>query len=449
MQDDTPHSITLTIVLARGQARQLLTNKEGALSTVTLRIPLFDSWWLDALSINRAVHEQIGLRGTLLRCLNVGRNPSTNQWTGTVLVESQDPGWALSDDLALVPFNLTPGSSDGERPVLYGGGEAAPWTRPGWFGEASDWMLAQLESLGIKVEGEIEQVRAWFLSCIMRVATSEGEYYLKAVPSAFRHEPPLTLDLSMHHPGFVPDVVAVDVERHWTLMRNVPGVKLAQHPDKALYLPRWAELLRRFAQVQIEYTSRVDDLLAMGCFDFRLERLYTDAEALFAEAPHLLEGSNGLSAEQVTLLPRLLPRLRALCDALKGSGIPPTLHHGDFHSGNILCEEDCVVLDWSGHVGVSHPFLFLSVVSEEHTYEVVLDQLVGVYLSAWSAHGLPNVLMEYARMGIGLGWLTGALGHSRQIAMAADPWEREQEQGNLEYCLKTLLRILSDGAQVA
>lgn len=444
MPDHAPQSIALAIVVGRGEEGQLRISKDGASSTVTLMVPHFDSWWLDALSINRAVHEQIGLRGTLLRCLNVGRDSSTNQRSGTVLVESRDPGWTPSGDLTLEPFDLTSGSTDGDRPVLYGG-EAAPWTRAGWFGEASDWMHVQLESLGIEIEGEIEQVRAWFLSCILKVATSEGEYYLKAVPPAFRHEPPLTLDLAKRHPGFVPDVVALDVERHWTLMRNVPGVKLAQHPDKARYLPRWAELLRRFAQVQIDYTTRVDDLLAMGCFDFRLESLYTDAEALFAEVPHLLEGANGLSAEQISLLPGLLPRLRALCDTLISSGIPPTLHHGDFHSGNILCEEDCVVLDWSGFVGVSHPFLFLSVVSEEHTDEAVLEQLIGIYLSAWSAYGLPNVLKEYARAGIVLGWLTGALGHSRQIAMAADPWEREQEQGNLEYCLKTLLRILSEG----
>lgn len=447
MQDDTPHSIELTIVVARGQERQLLTKKEGALSTVTLTVPHLDSWWRDALSINRGVQEQIGLRGTLLRCLNMGRNSSTNRRTGTLLVESRDSSWAPSSDLTLDLFDLTPGSLEGDRPVLYGGenGEAAPWMQAGWFGEASDWMYAQLESLGIQIEGEIEQVRAWFLSCILRVATSKGEYYLKAVPDAFRHEPPLTLDLSRRYPGFVPDVVAVDVERRWTLMRNVPGVQLAQHPDKARYLPRWAELLRRFAQVQIDYTTRVDDLLAMGCFDFRLERLYTDAEALFAEVPHLLEGANGLSAEQVRLLPGFLPRLRALCDTLIGSGVPPTLHHGDFHSGNILCEKDCVVLDWSGHVGVSHPFLFLSVVSEEHTDEAVLEQLIGAYLSAWSVYGSTSVLKEYARAGIVLGWLTGALGHSRQIVMSTGSWEREQEQGNLEYCLKTLLGILSAG----
>jgi len=304
-------------------------------------------------------------------------------------------------------------------------------------------MCRQLEARGLRVTGDVEQVRSWFCSCILKVTTDAGDFYLKAVPPLFRHEPSLTLDLSERYPGFVPHVVAVDVEWCWTLMRKVPGVKLVQHPDKAQYLPRWEAILRRFAEIQLDYISRVDDLLAIGCFDFRLDRLYAGAEVLFAELPHLFGEASGLSTEEIGLLQASLPRIEALCGDLASSGLPPTLHHGDFHSGNILCDRDCVVLDWSGFVGVAHPFLFLSVVSEEHTDSAVLSRMVDAYLSAWSAYGSLDELRKLAGLGIVVGWLAGALGHRRQLSIRDGAWDREQELGNLLYCLKFLLRLLA------
>ncbi len=322
-------------------------------------------------------------------------------------------------------------------------GENAPWTRPGWFGQAAVWMREQLERGGLQVTGEVEQVRSWFCSCILRVATDDGDYYLKAVPPMFRHEPPLTLDLSERHSGFGPHIVAVDVERRWTLMRNAPGVKLIQHLDKAYYLPRWEAILRRFAEIQLDYIPRVDDLLAMGCFDFRLDKLYANVEVLFTELPHLFGEASGLSTEEIGLLQASLPRIKTICDELASSGIPPTLHHGDFHSGNILCDSDCVVLDWSGFVGVSHPFLFLSVVSEEHSEENVLAHMIDVYLEAWSVYHSLGELRKLARLGVIVGWLAGALGYRRQLLIGDGSWDREQELGNLLYCLKHFLRLLA------
>jgi len=322
----------------------------------------------------------------------------------------------------------------------------APWMSPGWFDEAATWMTAQLSARGLSIDSEVRQVRSWFLSSILAAIAGGEEFYLKAAPPIYSQEPTLTLDLSKRFRGFVPDVVATDAERGWTLMRAVPGVRLDRHPDTEKYIPRWERLLLRFAEIQLSYMGRVDELLAMGCFDFRLPRLYQHVEALFAELPTLLEGSNDLSEGQISQLQASLPRLRAIFDALEGSGIPPTLHHGDFHSGNILCDTDCVLLDWSGFIGVAHPFLFLSVVSEEHTQEAVLSGLIDVYLSAWSAYGSPDELRKLARLGIVAGWLAGAVGHRRQIAIAAGPSDEEQERGNLVYCLNALLRLL-DNAQ--
>src|SRR5919199_3156888 len=55
-----------------------------------------------------------------------------------------------------------------------------PWARPGWFREAEAWILAELASLAYAVTAPVEQVRAWAISCVLRVHTTAGTIYFKA-----------------------------------------------------------------------------------------------------------------------------------------------------------------------------------------------------------------------------------------------------------------------------
>ena len=64
----------------------------------------------------------------------------------------------------------------------------APWVRQGWFDEAAAWIQAQLAQQHIQVLGPLVQERVWALSCVMRVATSIGEVYFKAVPPFMTQE---------------------------------------------------------------------------------------------------------------------------------------------------------------------------------------------------------------------------------------------------------------------
>lgn len=435
-------SITIRFLLRHHSGRYLLVRGAGGewrLPEVAMPRPPSDAWWREAGHITGAMRRQLGMSAVVLRALRV-TSDDAGWGTGLFWMELQESEqtdasrerWVSINDLQDLLGDAAPPAPN----------ENAPWTRPDWFREASEWMRGRLAECGFQVTGEVEQVRSWFCSCILRVGTDKGSYYLKAVPSLFKHEPPLILDLAEHVPGFGPHIVAADVERGRTLMRGVPGVKLAQHPDRALYLPRWEGLLRRFAEIQRHYVGRVDDLLGMGCFDFRLPRLYQDVDRLFAELPQLFGESKGLSTQEIETLQASLPRLRAIFDTLESSGIPPTLHHGDFHSGNILCDTECVVLDWSGFIGVSHPFLFLSVVSEEHIQEEVLSRMIDVYVSAWSDFGSHEELRKLARLGIVVGWLAGAVGHTRQMRIRDGAWDEEQDKGSLVYCLRALLSLL-------
>src|SRR5215468_10700317 len=72
----------------------------------------------------------------------------------------------------------------------------------------------------------IEQLRAWEISCVLRVQTDREDLYFKALPRSYAREPQLAQFLADRHPDFVPGVVArraVDVQfrpRLWSVARG-------------------------------------------------------------------------------------------------------------------------------------------------------------------------------------------------------------------------------------
>src|SRR6185295_11965526 len=65
------------------------------------------------------------------------------------------------------------------------------WYRSGWFDKAAAWMEEQFDDRGILMTAPIEQLRSWERSAILRAQTTFGQIYFKALPTMFRHEPPL------------------------------------------------------------------------------------------------------------------------------------------------------------------------------------------------------------------------------------------------------------------
>jgi hypothetical protein len=57
-----------------------------------------------------------------------------------------------------------------------------------------------------------------------------GDAYFKAVPRIFAAEPAITEGLARLHPGLVPEVLAVDVDRRWLLTRDFGDEKLMDRP---------------------------------------------------------------------------------------------------------------------------------------------------------------------------------------------------------------------------
>src|SRR5436190_1162667 len=99
------------------------------------------------------------------------------------------------------------------------------WTQPEWLAEATAWIRERVDPIG-----ELDQfhVRSW--STVLRVPTADGDLFFKAVAPAHRFEAGLTARLAELQPGRVTEVLAVDAERGWFLMRDA-GTRLRELVD--------------------------------------------------------------------------------------------------------------------------------------------------------------------------------------------------------------------------
>jgi hypothetical protein len=236
--------------------------------------------------------------------------------------------------------------------------ETLVWTQPGWLGPAHAWIALSLENLGIPASGPIEQVHARPWSTVLRTPTAGGFVFFKASIPLLVREPALTQMLYSRRPDCTLPVLAADLARGWMLVPDGGPLlrSFLKTPDD---LRRVDQLLPSFAELQIELTGHLEELLPRVPFDRRMDRLPGRFEQLLADRTALQVGqaTQGLSENQMLRLQRLLPRFREMCAQLAAAPIPPTLHHDDFHDANIFggWDDHLVISDWAESC-VTHPF---------------------------------------------------------------------------------------------
>ena len=116
----------------------------------------------------------------------------------------------------------------------------------------------------------------------------------------------------------------------------------------------WARILPRYAELQMGERVFVDDHLAHGVLDLRVEQL----PARYAD---LLGRDLPLDATEVAALRRFEPRFVELCAEAAAESPGDTIQHDDLHVNGVWIRDDVMrVMDW-GDASIGHPFFSLYV----------------------------------------------------------------------------------------
>jgi len=170
-----------TIILHPAQPA-LLAVRDGdrwSLTAFELAAPSFRT----VRPLVRHVRQALGADIAVLRCLRNEYVPTTHSVARVYVTEHLDGGWRPPPGTEWVALRdldgRTPGEpcqaevvdrwlQDGDHPLR------VPWARPRWFDAASQWTRNELDRLGYRLVGPVEQLRAWTVSTVMTVGTDRG-----------------------------------------------------------------------------------------------------------------------------------------------------------------------------------------------------------------------------------------------------------------------------------
>ena len=321
-------------------------------------------------------------------------------------------------------------------------GTGLTWRRPEWRAEADAWIRSEVRRLGLVVTGEIVQPHVVWWSTVLRVPTSSATLWFKATQPAGAYEARLGPLLAAMRPAESVEIVGLDADRGWTLARDA-GVRLREIGGDTAPVDHWANLLPRYAELQVDLAGRRDELLALGVPDQRLGVLPDGLRATLEGSELLgLDATGGLSSEERDRIAGQLPAFAELCRRLSAIGIPETLQHDDLHDGNVFVRDGFYVFfDW-GDSCVSHPFHTLAVTLRALAYRhgwvpggQEVTRLRDAYLGPWRALAPESDLVEAAGLALRTGTIQRALSWRRVLA-AMPPDVRAGHVDTVSYGLR-------------
>jgi hypothetical protein len=379
----------------------------------------------------RALEGLLGLEAAILRPLARVVDRDRKQRDLVYLLERLDPGAEPHVEARWIdPRELDPETAalvDDRRIPR----KRAPWARPGWLGEASEWIESSLHGLRRPPTGRVEQVSAWPLSAVLRVPTGDGLVYFKATAALplFVDEGRVMQGLARLFPRQVPNPLAVDGRRHWMLLDEFgPEVGWSAPPAERELV------LGLFSLLQVSSAQHVDALLALGCIARRPAWLAHEIHELLKDDVALA----GLDAAEIARLRALEPTMAALCSRLAEGPIPEALVHGDLHLANVARDGDgYVFFDWSDAC-VTHPFLDLVDVHREED-PAVRHGLRDAYLVPWSDFAVREQLLDVWELARPLSFLNQAVSY-RHITKSIEPSSAD----DLDWALPHWLRLVLD-----
>ncbi len=231
----------------------------------------------------------------------------------------------------------------------------AVWTSEQFLAEVAEWVRREAGAAGLVLTGEREQPHVAHWSSTVRFGTRDGGIWFKVNGPGTVAEPALLEVLARRVAALVPELVAVDRERGWSLMRDAgPTLRSLARPDQLW--DRWADILQSYAVAQLELAEDLGELRSTGVHDVSPHLVPQVATGFIERLSSLDPEAGGITADQRAQLTAVLPDLESWCAELAASGIPTTVNHDDLHSSNVCVgPSGARIIDW-GDTGLSHPF---------------------------------------------------------------------------------------------
>ena len=306
------------------------------------------------------------------------------------------------------------------------------WSRPGWLAEAAQWMQEQMTSAGYP-DAEVPRIHhLWGVSVVLASASPAGTAFLKCSSDRFRHEARVTQALAVRSPGYFPDVLAIEPERGWLLMRDLAAPELGDQPEST-----WVLGLDALAGLQQLWVGRTDDLFAAGAESRPLCQLAEWVDS---------------TVQNAELMDRLGPDMRGdwlesaramvdACTTLDRIGPGASLTHGDFHPWNVVAGQNGTrIFDWTD-AAVAHPFLDL-VTYVMRTDDVALRRrLLQRYLQLWSDYFPPDDLQAAGRLALVVGALYQAYTYTQLIPTVMPDDLADLRDGDIRWLRRALDRL--------
>ncbi|AZN38346.1 phosphotransferase [Paenibacillus albus] len=249
-----------------------------------------------------------------------------------------------------------------------------PWERTGWYAKTMSWILSSLQTLDIQLTEPPEQLKWWSLSCVLRLTTTQGTVYFKtnAKQPLFAQEPIFLTYMADVFPDRVPTILASEPAEGWMLVADA-GERLSR--DSA---ENKIQLLHTFGNMQLEMIARTNELIELGCADRQPLHLLPLVAPLLEDQVVVSE----FAPEELEELRRYTPTILDMCQQISTYAVPPTLVHGDLHTGNaVICDGTITLIDWTD-ASVAHPFMDMFIIFDEKDL-TLHTQLRDAYLELW------------------------------------------------------------------
>lgn len=194
-------------------------------------------------------------------------------------------------------------------------------------------------------------------SSVLEINTGTELFYLKQTPQDLFLEAEIA-KLLHDKCGItdIPEMIASNPDCHCFIMKKCGDLTLRDYFAGNLNFELLIQSIDGYKKLQKATIDVVDDLIALGVPDWRLDKFPALYDKLISNANFLKE--NGLVSNQQSKLHSYSHRVKELCDQLASYAIPECLNHSDFHDNNILYDKtskSTAIIDL-GETAINHPF---------------------------------------------------------------------------------------------